>query len=114
MTSHIENARILTNILENQYSIFGIKFGVDFLIGLIPWAGDAVAFCLSLYLLYIALDERLPYHRILLIIFNIISDFLIGLVPIVGDISDLFYRSNSKNLAIIETHIALTKNQSHK
>lgn len=114
MTSHIENARILTNILENQYSIFGVKFGVDFLIGLIPWAGDAVAFCLSLYLLYIALHERLPYHRILLIIFNIISDFLIGLVPIVGDISDLFYRSNSKNLAIIETHIEIRNRQAHK
>ncbi len=114
MTRHIENARILTNILENKYSIFGINFGLDFLIGLVPWVGDAVAFCLSLYLLYIAFDEGLPYRGILLIIFNITSDFLIGLTPVIGDVSDLFYRSNSKNLAIIESHIAVKMNYLHK
>ena len=105
MTSHIENARTVTRVLENQFNIFGIKFGADFLIGLIPWAGDIVALCLSLYLVYIAVEQKLPNHKVLLIIFNIATDFLIGLIPIVGDISDLFYRSNSKNLAIIEEYI---------
>ena len=105
MTNHIENARIFTRFLENQYSIFGLKFGADFLVGLIPWAGDVIALCLSLYLVYIAVEQKLPYHKILLIIFNITIDFLIGLIPVIGDISDLFYRSNSKNLAIIEEYI---------
>lgn len=105
MESHIKFARALTNVLDNQFSIGKIHIGLDPVLGLIPGFGDVITTILSLYLVWIGIQMRLPQEKITEMVGNVITDFIIGILPIVGDIGDIFFRSNSKNMAILEEYI---------
>ena len=37
---------------------------------------------------------------------NVGIDLLVGLVPFVGDVADVFWKSNTKNMALLERHAA--------
>ena len=37
---------------------------------------------------------------------NILLDTTIGIIPVAGDIFDIFWKSNKRNLKIIEKHLA--------
>ncbi len=104
MEKHLKIASHLTHLLENRFRIFGKKFGLDPILGLIPGIGDVIPVILSFYLVWIAVRLRLPDDKIAQMIRNIVIDFFIGIIPFVGDIGDLFYKSNTKNLQIIKTY----------
>lgn len=91
--------------MENQFSLYGVKFGLDSILGLIPGAGDLVALALSLYLLWIGHQAGLGWDKKLSMIKNIVLDFLIGGIPIIGDIADIFYKANTRNLAILKEEL---------
>jgi len=99
--------RQLSENLDESFTIPGtnIKFGIDALLGLIPGGGDLVGGLFSLYILRTAIKMKLPKKAILSIIFNIIIDTTIGIVPVVGDIFDIFWKSNKRNIRIIEKHL---------
>ena len=98
---HLEAAEHMAKILENKFEIFGFKFGIEPLIGLIPWIGDVIAFVLSMYIVWIATQMKLPKEVIGKMYRNVFFDFLLGLVPVIGDVSDFIYKANSKNLALL-------------
>ena len=98
---HLQAAEHIAHILENRFQIFGFKFGIEPLVGLIPWIGDFLGFILSLYIVWIATQMKLPKEVIVKMYHNVIFDFLIGLIPVIGDISDFIYKANSKNLALL-------------
>ncbi len=58
----------------------------------------------SLALLYLALKERVPTVVIARMVLNIAIDSLGGSLPIIGDVFDLFFLSNRKNLDLIEKY----------
>jgi hypothetical protein len=82
----------------------GIRFGIDGLIGLVPGAGDILVTCLSLYLVWIGLKMKLPTIRIMQMIGNVVVNFLIGLLPVVGDATNFFFRANIRNLKILQQY----------
>lgn len=104
MDLHLKIATSLTHLLEGRFKFAGIKFGLDPVLGLIPWVGDLIALSLSLYLVWVAFHMKLPSHKINEMIKNIIVDLAIGAIPIIGDIGDFFYQSNTKNLQILHDH----------
>ncbi len=99
--------RQLSENLDESFTIPGtnIKFGIDALIGLVPGGGDLIGSLFSLYLLRTAIKMKLPKSAILSIMFNIIIDTTIGIVPVIGDIFDIFWKSNKRNMRIIEKHL---------
>ena len=99
--------RQLSENLDESFTIPGtnIKFGMDALLGLVPGGGDLVSGIFSLYMLRAAIKMKLPKSAILSIMFNIILDTTIGIVPVVGDIFDIFWKSNKRNMIIIEKHL---------
>ena len=99
--------RQLSENLDESFTIPGtnIKFGIDALIGLVPGGGDLIGGLFSLYLLRTAIKMKLPKSAILSIMFNIIIDTTIGIVPVIGDIFDIFWKSNKRNMRIIEKHL---------
>ena len=99
--------RQLSENLDESFTIPGtkIKFGIDGLIGLIPGGGDIIGCLFSLYILRTAIRMKLPKTAILSIIFNIILDTTIGIIPIAGDIFDIFWKSNKRNMRIIEKNL---------
>lgn len=99
---HLSVAHTVTRLLDSQFSLFGKKFGLDPLLGLIPGFGDVVSLSLSFYILWIAIQMRISMNVIAQMLINILFDFLIGLLPVVGDFSDFVYKANTKNLALLK------------
>jgi hypothetical protein len=109
MNSHLRFATILTHLLDEQFSIGPFKIGLDPILGLLPGFGDILSLALSFYIIIIAMMLRVPSDKISSMIKNIILDFLIGLLPVIGDVADIFYKANKKNLQIIHEHLGNTK-----
>lgn len=99
--------RQLSKNLDESFTIPGtkIKFGIDALLGLVPGGGDLVSSVFSLYILRAAIKMKLPKSAVLAMISNILLDTTIGIIPIIGDIFDIFWKSNKRNLKIIEKHL---------
>lgn len=100
-------AERLVVFLDDTLRIPGtqIKIGLDPIIGfLVPGAGDAITGTGSIALLFLALKERVPTIAILRMLMNIAIDTVLGVFPIAGDVFDLFFRSNRRNLEIIQRY----------
>jgi len=106
MIDHLRRATFLANLLDNKFKIFGLKFGIDPLLGLVPGGGDIISLVISLYILWVGIKMELPKGKIWRMIGNILLDFGLGVVPVLGDIADFAYKSNLKNLEMIKQHSA--------
>jgi len=96
----------LSELLDNRFRIPGtsIRFGVDFLIGLIPYAGDLISFAIS-GLLVIAMARKGASSLLVgKMLGNIFLDTTVGSIPILGDLFDLGYRANKRNVNLLKEH----------
>jgi hypothetical protein len=82
------------------------RFGFDSVVGLIPGAGDAVNLLVSIYALSIAHKLGAPKGLMLKMVANAGIDFGLGSVPVLGDIFDLFFKSNTRNLKLLTDFLA--------
>ncbi|MEI9951537.1 MAG: DUF4112 domain-containing protein [Pseudomonadota bacterium] len=97
----------LVRLLDDGWTIPGTRIGIglDALLGfLFPTLGDALTGLGSLSLLLLAFQMRLPKVIVLRVVFNIAVDVLIGCVPFLGDAFDLFWRSNRRNLQLLQRY----------
>lgn len=81
--------------------VLGWRFGLDALIGLIPGIGDTGTTLVSFYILAAAVRHRVPKITLLRMGMNIGFDYLLGSLPVVGDIADAWWKSNQKNVALL-------------
>lgn len=78
------------------------KYLLDPLIGLIPGGvGDSLNSICSLPFIYVSAVKVRSLPLTLAVIYNILVDILVGLIPFLGNFVDIFYRSYSKNLRLI-------------
>lgn len=103
----LEKLQKLSKLMDKAFLIPGtsIRFGFDSIIGLVPVVGDTLTVAASGYIYSFAKPAGVPWHKRMRMLWNIFIDWLIGLVPFFGDIFDVAYKANSKNLEIILTHI---------
>jgi len=101
------NAARLARLLDTQFAIPGtrIRFGLDSILGLIPGFGDTIALILALVIIAEARDQGVRNSVLARMILNVSLDWLVGLVPVVGDIFDLFYKANVRNLRLLEDEL---------
>lgn len=102
VTTHLKNAKLFTQLMDNQFPILGFSFGLDALIGIFPGLGDFISMCLSCYLVWIGVEMKLPPALLVQMIANIALDTVIGTIPLIGDIGDAFYKANVQNFRILE------------
>jgi len=109
MDRRLESLRALKRLLDEQFRVPGtnLRFGWDPLIGLIPWAGDALTAILGVGVVLQAHHMRVPKVVQLRMVFNVLIDLLLGVVPFFGDTIDFFWKSNTKNFALLERHVQL-------
>ena len=100
--------RSLQRLLDDAFRVPGtkIRFGWDPLIGLVPWAGDILTAVLSGAIILQAHHLRVPRVVQLRMMMNVAIDILVGASPVVGDVADVFWKSNAKNFALLEHHAA--------
>ena len=98
----------LENLLEGLFEVPGLggrKIGLDSIVGLIPVAGDVVTAAMGLYMVWEARNIGMPRWQLWRMAGNVGIDSLVGAVPLVGDLFDFAFRSNTRNLKIIRSHL---------
>lgn len=88
--------------MDDHFSVLGIRFGYDVLIGLIPGLGTFISSVLSLYLVWIAFDMKLPYRQWKGIVGLLFVDMFFGMIPIIGWIFDAWFKANLYSLRILQ------------
>jgi hypothetical protein len=107
----IARVTLVAKLLDSAFLIPGLnrRVGLDSVIGLVPGVGDAISAALASYIIWEARQLGLPRWKIARMIGNLAVDTAIGVIPIAGDLFDVFYKSNERNLRIIHDHLGLPK-----
>ena len=102
----LQTLRTLQYILDGAFRVPGtrIRFGWDPIIGLVPGVGDLVTTLFSGVLIVQAFLIRVPRVVLVRMLMNVAIDGIVGAVPLVGDVADAFWKSNAKNMALLERH----------
>ena len=97
-------AQKLANLLDTAVKLpfIPIRIGLDSIVGLIPGAGDARMLFVSLRIVWLGKSMGMPKALIAQMVKNSAIDFGLGFIPFVGDIVDIFYKANQKNVRIME------------
>lgn len=102
----LESLRALARVQDELLRIPGtrIRFGLDALAGLIPGLGDALTGTVSVYALFTATQMGAPPSVIARMAGNIALDLLFGTVPLLGDLFDIGWKANTRNVRLLEQH----------
>ena len=107
-TSQYSNKQVefLAKLMDSQFRIPGtsIRFGLDSLIGIIPGAGDLSTLAVSGYMLTIMARNGASGYLLARMTLNVIIDALFGSIPILGDIFDVAFKANTRNLQLMKEH----------
>lgn len=97
----------MERLLEGLITIPGTnqRVGLDAILSLIPVGGSAIAAIMGSYLAWEARNLGMSRTAMLRMAGNIGVDALLGAIPVVGAVPDLFFRSNTRNLRIIKRHL---------
>ena len=103
-----KTTRALTHLLEDLVPIPGTKYrvGIDPLLSFIPWAGTAAGALFGTAVMFDAIRLRAPVPVLVRMLGNWVIDWLVGLIPYAGVLLDWAWRSNSKNLKLLNRTIA--------
>jgi len=82
------------------------RFGLGALLGLPPGAGDLLLVLVSLYFVVEALRLRVPRRLVGRMLVNIAVEAGLGVVPVLGDLVDMVWKANLRNVALLERHFA--------
>lgn len=111
--AQVNRLRRLSRMLDNAIPIPGTKFrlGLDPILGLIPGGGDTITGGLSAYIVIEAARMGLPREILGKMVSNIILDSLAGTIPVVGDLFDVAWKANVKNIELLEQHLDIAENR---
>jgi hypothetical protein len=103
----LSGARALAHLLDDGVRIpgLGIRFGLDAVIGLVPGLGDFAGAILSSYVVLVGARLGAPTPVLLRMIGNVAVDAIGGSVPLLGDLFDVGWKANLRNVALLDRWI---------
>ena len=106
----IARITLLAKLLDSAFLIPGTnrRVGFDAVIGLVPGIGDAISTILASYIIWEARQLGLPRWKIARMIGNVAADTALGAIPLAGDLFDVFFRANRRNMKILRDHLERT------
>lgn len=105
-THEVTDLRLLARAMDSQFSIGGFKFGWDGILGLIPGIGDVATSLASFYIIIRAAALGATPAVLARMGLNVLIDNTLDAIPILGQIFDFLWKSNNRNLALLEAHLA--------
>jgi hypothetical protein len=109
----LKRLRNFSRLLDNAIAIPGTNYrvGLDPILGLIPGGGDTVGLVFSCYVIYEA--SRLGASKTTLgqMTFNILLEAVVGTVPGVGDLFDVVWKSNARNMQLLDDHLGVAQSE---
>ena len=102
----VERLDRLARLFDTAFILPGtnIRFGVEAVMRLVPGVGDAAASALSCWLLYEAHRLDIPKHVFARMVANVAIEGVVGAVPFIGDMFDVGFRANRRNVKILQEH----------
>lgn len=96
----------MSDLMDSRFRIPGtdIRFGLDFLVGLVPYAGDVVTFAFSGMLVVAMARNGASGMVVVKMLGNILLDGAVGSIPVLGDIFDLGFKANRRNYRLLQEH----------
>jgi hypothetical protein len=103
----VARLRSLSQLLDNAFAIPGTPYriGLDAIVGLVPGLGDLIGALFSSYIVFQAARLGAPRATLVRMIGNIGLDTLVGEIPLLGDLFDIGFKSNIKNMKLLEAHL---------
>ena len=103
----IVRARALARALDTIIGIPGtpLRFGADAILGLIPGAGDVIGAAMSSWIVMAAARRGVPPEVLGRMLYNVVIDTAIGTIPGLGDLFDVAWKSNTKNVELLERFV---------
>jgi uncharacterized protein DUF4112 len=103
----IERLERLARLLDTAIVVPGtnIRFGADAIIGLMPGIGDTITTALSAWIVYEAHKLGVPRRLLARMIANVALDGVVGTVPLAGDVFDVMWRANQRNVRLLREHL---------
>lgn len=105
--TRLRRVQRLARLLDTAIGIPGTKFrfGMDSLAGLIPAVGDAAMAVAALYIVYEAHQMGVSKRTRWKMLLNVFTDLGLGSIPLVGDVFDVFYKANRRNVRLLEAEL---------
>jgi hypothetical protein len=104
----LDGARAIARLLDDIVRVPGtnIRVGLDPLLGLVPGLGDVVAGTMAGYLILLAARLGAPKVVLARMLGNVAIDSILGAVPFLGDLFDIGFKANRRNLALLDEYAA--------
>ena len=102
----LEALRQVSRLLDSAVQVPGTTYrvGLDPVLGLVPGFGDLVSPLFTIAVLWNARRLDVPKVVQLRMVFNVAVDALVGVVPVLGDLFDVAWKANDRNMALLERH----------
>lgn len=102
-----------TGVLDTKFVIPGtkIRFGLDFLLGLLPGIGDTISLGFSGLLIATMAKHGASPRLVVRMLMNVLVDAVVGTFPFLGNVFDLFFKANSRNLDLMREYYVEDKHQ---
>ncbi len=94
--------------------VIGWRVGLDALVGLIPGFGDTATSLVSFYILVSAVRYRVPKVTLLRMGMNLGIDYVVGALPLVGDLFDAWWKSNQQNVDLLSKRATVSAEEAGK
>lgn len=100
-------------LLDTRFRIPGtqVRFGLDFLLGIFPYAGDIISLVFSGLMVATMARHGASGMLVVRMLGNVALDALVGTIPFLGDVFDLFYKANIRNLQLMREHYGEGKHE---
>jgi len=104
----LEPLRTVTRVFDEALRVPGtpLRVGLDALLGLVPGVGDAVSGCVAASGLWVGASLGAPASVLLRMLFNVAVDAAVGAIPLAGDLFDIGWKANRRNLDLLERWVA--------
>jgi len=101
-----QRLKILSELMDSKFEgPFGIRFGLDGILGFVPFIGDIVTSLISFSILVSAAQMGATPSTLTRMALNILFENLIDMIPFVGSLFDFWFQANNRNMKILETHL---------
>ena len=103
----LRRLRRISHLLDNAIPIPGTKYriGLDPILGLIPGGGDLLGSVFAGYVVFKSAQMGVPQETLLKMAANIVFDTVAGTVPVAGDLLDVAWKANVKNIELLDAHL---------
>ena len=104
----LARVRVIARALDSAVGVPGtrMRVGLDPILGLVPGLGDLAGAALSGYIVLTGVQLGVSRSVVVRMLGNVAIDTLVGSIPVLGDLFDATWKSNIRNVALIEQHVA--------